>query len=192
MLPEISICEIIPHLQNKLFDHKAISLSFKDPPKVIKQPTISRSILKDPDLDLVVSLSVAETYLHHIIFPPEIANERQEKLVQVDRARAALISAGPDSSYLPPNFRSEELELDRAGTIAGIKETIDELMIADLSERELLAEYEADVFMETLINNLRNDVISFQIFIQRTVKKSKQEMTAKVADLKNPFPTLKF
>jgi hypothetical protein len=61
---------------------------------------------------------------------------------------------------------SEEQELDRAGTIAGIKETIDELLIADLAERELLAEFEADVFMETLINNLRNDFISFQIFIQ--------------------------
>ncbi len=130
-------------------------MSFKDPPKVIKQPTISRSILKDPDLDLVVSLSVAETYLHHIKFPPDIVNVRQAKLEQVGRARAALILAGPDSIYLPPNSRSEEQELDRAGAIAGIKETIDELLIADLAERELLAEFEADVFMETLINNLR-------------------------------------
>jgi len=165
LLPEISSCEILPNLQNKLFDHKAISLSFKDPPKVIKQPTISRSILKDPDLDLVVSLSVAESYLHHIYLPPDIGHLRHEKLEQVGRARAALIKAGPDSSYLPPNSRTEQQELDRAGTIAGIKETVDELSIADLAERELLAEYEADIFMETLINNLRNDVISFQIFI---------------------------
>jgi hypothetical protein len=88
---------------------------------------------------------------------------------------------------LPPNFRSEEQELDRAGTIAGIKETIDELQIADLSDRELLAEYEADVFMETLINNLRNDVISLQIFIQRTIKTNKHEMTAQVADLEKDY-----
>jgi exonuclease III len=187
LLPEISCCEILPHLQNKLFDHKAISLSFKDPPKVIKQPTISRSILKDPDLDLVVSLSVAETYLHHIKFPPDIANVRQTKLEQVGRARAALILAGPDSIYLPPNSRSEEQELDRAGAIAGIKETIDELLIADLAERELLEEFEADVFMETLINNLRNDVISFQIFIQRTAKKCKKELESKTAELKKDY-----
>jgi hypothetical protein len=174
-------------LQNKLFDHKGISLSFKDPPKVIKQPTISRSILKDPDLDLVVSLSVAETYLHHIKFPPVIANLRQTKLEQIGRARAALIMAGPDSIYLPPNSRSEEQELDRAGAIAGIKETIDDLSIADLAERELLDEFQADVFMETLINNLRNDVISFQIFIQRTAKKCKKELESKVSDLKKDY-----
>ncbi len=174
-------------MQNKLFDHKGISLSFKDPPKVIKQPTISRSILKDPDLDLVVSLSVAETYLHHIKFPPVIANLRQTKLEQIGRARAALIMAGPDSIYLPPNSRSEEQELDRAGAIAGIKETIDDLSIADLAERELLDEFQADVFMETLINNLRNDVISFQIFIQRTAKKCKKELESKVSDLKKDY-----
>ncbi len=94
---------------------------------------------------------------------------------------------GPDSSYLPPNSRTEQQELDRAGTIAGIKETVDELSIADLAERELLAEYEADIFMETLINNLRNDVISFQIFIQRTVKNCKKELISKASELKKNY-----
>ncbi len=95
--------------------------------------------------------------------------------------------AGPDSIYLPPNSRSEEQKLDRAGAIAGIKETIDELLIADLAERELLAKFEADVFMETLINNLRNDVISFQIFIQRTAKKCKKELESKASELKKDY-----
>ncbi|MFO0001763.1 MAG: hypothetical protein ACK559_11595, partial [bacterium] len=62
-------------------------------------------------------------------------------------------------------------------------------MIADLSERELLAEYEADVFMETLINNLRNDVISFQIFIQRTVKTCKKDLISKISELKKNYDT---
>jgi len=156
-------------------------------PKVIKQPTISRSIVKDPDLDLVVALSVAETYVHHIKFPPNNAILRQTKLELIGRARAALITAGPVSSYLPPNSRSEEQELDRAGVIAGIKETIDDLAVADLAECELMDEFEADVFMETLINNLRNDVISFQIFIQRTAKKCKKELESKVSDLKKDY-----
>jgi hypothetical protein len=116
-------------------------------------------------LDLVVALSVAETYVHHIKFPSNNANLRQTKLELIGRARAALIAAGPDPSYLPPNSRSEEQELDRAGVIAGIKETIDDLAVAELAECELMDEFEADIFMETLINNLRNDVISFQIFI---------------------------
>jgi hypothetical protein len=32
----------------------------------IRQPTISRSILNDEDLDIVVHAAVAEIYLHHI------------------------------------------------------------------------------------------------------------------------------
>ncbi len=35
--------------------------------------------------------------------------------------------------------------------------------------------------------NIRNDVISFQIFIQRTVKKCKKEIESKVADLKKDY-----
>jgi exonuclease III len=41
LLPDIASCEIATNLQNKLFDHKAVFLSFKDPPKIITQPTIS-------------------------------------------------------------------------------------------------------------------------------------------------------
>ncbi len=50
--------------QNKMFDHSAINLSFL--PRAansIMRPTISNLILKDPDLELVVALSVADTYL---------------------------------------------------------------------------------------------------------------------------------
>jgi len=50
--------------QNKMFDHSAILLSFVPlPPKSVARPTISNLILKDPDLDLVVALAVADTYL---------------------------------------------------------------------------------------------------------------------------------
>jgi hypothetical protein len=184
LLPDISACEIATNLQNKLFDHKAILLSFKDPPRIIKQPTISRSILKDSELDLVVSLSIAESYLHHITIPDVNADVIQSKLTQVGRSKLALISAGPDSMYLPPNFRSEEQELERAGIIAGIKETVDDLRIVELADQDLLDEYDDDIFMETLINNLRNDVISYQTFIQRTVKNTKQELLSQLRDLK--------
>jgi hypothetical protein len=50
--------------QNKMIDHSAISLSFvPHSPNAVTRPTISNLILKDPDLDLVVALSVADTYL---------------------------------------------------------------------------------------------------------------------------------
>ncbi len=61
-----SVTEVVisPHLQSKVFDHKAVHLSFK-PKSIIgtARPTISHTILRDPDLDLVVALAVADTYL---------------------------------------------------------------------------------------------------------------------------------
>ncbi len=47
-------------LQNKLFDHMAIILSFIPKRKAPSPPTISKLILEDPDLDRIVSLAVAD------------------------------------------------------------------------------------------------------------------------------------
>jgi len=65
LVEKINKCFIRPCMQNKMFDHRAVVLCFRDPPKVIKQATVSREILSDPDLDLYVGLSIADTYLIH-------------------------------------------------------------------------------------------------------------------------------
>jgi len=65
LVGKINKCCIMPNMQNKMFDHRAVTICFKDPPRVIKQPTISRELLKDPDLELHVMLTVADTYLIH-------------------------------------------------------------------------------------------------------------------------------
>jgi exonuclease III len=65
ILSKINKSFIQPHMQNKMFDHRAVIISFKDPRKVIKQPTVSRDLLRDPDIELHVSLAVADTYLIH-------------------------------------------------------------------------------------------------------------------------------
>jgi hypothetical protein len=56
---KVTDCNIKKNLQNKLFDHKAISLSFVKKIGNVKIPIISKSILKDPETDLVVGLAVA-------------------------------------------------------------------------------------------------------------------------------------
>ncbi len=64
IIQDVSEVGISPSKQNKMFDHSAITLSFL--PRAansIMRPTISNLILKDPDLKLVVALSVANTYL---------------------------------------------------------------------------------------------------------------------------------
>jgi hypothetical protein len=64
MLNSVTHISICTNLQSKVFDHKAILLSFVPACKEgIVRPTISHTILRDPDLDLVVALAVADTYL---------------------------------------------------------------------------------------------------------------------------------
>ncbi len=41
-----------------------------------------------------------------------------------------------------------------------------------------------DIFMETLVNNLRNDVVSYQTFISKTVKNTVKETVNRLIDLK--------
>jgi exonuclease III len=40
LVGKIHKCFIAPNMQNKMFDHRATTMCFKDPPKVIKPPTI--------------------------------------------------------------------------------------------------------------------------------------------------------
>ncbi len=96
---QIRKCYIATCLQNKMFDHRAIFLCFKPPPSTVKPPTISREILKDPDIDVIVNLSIYETYLRHINTLPEPA--RNDSLLRIGRARTDFREAGPDS-FDPP------------------------------------------------------------------------------------------
>jgi hypothetical protein len=149
---QIRKCFISNSLQNKLFDHRATHICFKKQIAGIRTPTISREILKDPDIDLVVKLSIYETYAHHsnVILEPE----RQEILLGLGTARRDLREAGPDSSILPVGSRNELDELRRSGVIAGIKETLNDFRIAEFSAVGFGNGLTDNIFMETLVNNL--------------------------------------
>jgi hypothetical protein len=119
-----------------MFDHKAVHLSFNPPPKVIRPPTISRAILNDPDIDLVVKISIFETYAIHSIMPSDDA--RHNMLNSLGTARNNLKTAGPDSSILPPGTRSDHEELVRSGILAEIKESLDNIPIHELALGNLI------------------------------------------------------
>ncbi len=135
ILSKINKSFIQPHMQNKMFDHRAIVICFKDPPKIIKQPTISRDLLKDPDIELHVSLAVADTYLIH-----SNALDDQETLrltTEVGTAKRDIRRAGPDKKYFHDGYRSEEDENARAALLGNIHELLDSFPINRGSERRL-------------------------------------------------------
>jgi hypothetical protein len=154
----------------------------KDPPKVIKQPTLSRDLIKDPDIELHVSLAVADTYLIHTnaLDPQEI----HRLTAEVGSAKRDLRLAGPDKKYFHDSYRSEEEENRRAAMLGNIHELLDSFPIADLQNGNFKENLTDDIFLETLINNIRNECLSYQIFLSRTVAESTKNIIAKLNTLK--------
>jgi hypothetical protein len=110
-------------------------------------------------------------------------------LNSLGNARANLKIAGPDSTVLPPGFRSDQTELVRSGIIAGIKEVLDNIPINELARGEFIEGVGEDLFMETLVNNLKNDCISYQVFINRTISNTVNNIEARLTLLKNDYET---
>jgi hypothetical protein len=168
-----------------MFDHRAVIICFKDPPKIIKQATVSRELLTDPDLELYVGLSIADTYLIHTN-----AIELEEKnalATRVGTAKMNLRRAGPNKKYFHDGFRSELEENIRAGRLGEVREVLDEFPFNVLQEGGYLDNINDDWFMETLINNIRNECISYQTFLAKTVKESTSVITKKLLELKADY-----
>ena len=60
-------------------------------------------------------------------------------------------------------------------------------VMLDLDEaniQEMEINIEDDLFMEFLMNNIRNEVISYQSFVCKTIEKSEKNLIAKIKGLK--------
>jgi hypothetical protein len=102
-------------------------------------------------------------------------------------ARSKLKEAGPDPSLLPPGTLTEHVDLVRSGTVANIKEILDDIPILALTHGEFAEGIGDDLFMETLVNNLKNDCVSYQVFINRTISNTVSSVEAKLAILKDNY-----
>ena len=99
----------------------------------------------------------------------------QEILLQrVGTAKHSLREIGADSNILLPNTRTV-LEINlRENRIAELKATIDELDIDGLQSLAIVID--DDLFLEYLINNIRNDIVSYQTFIACTFNLTKNTL----------------
>jgi hypothetical protein len=68
-----------------------------------------------------------------------------------------------------------------------VNETIDSLPLAALQHGGLQDDTPPDVFMEALVNNIRNEVISHQIFIKKQINKTVDQLEKNLSILKNNF-----
>jgi len=98
-----------------------------------------------------------------------------------------LRAAGPDSSVLPPGTRTDHEELLRYGIIAEIKEILDTIPIQEMAVGNFLEGVGEDLFMETIVNNLKNDCVSYQVFINRTVSATVANIESRLELLKDNY-----
>jgi hypothetical protein len=182
-------CKIADHLQNKLFDHKAVTLYFNNKKGqdygTRCMPTISNKELSDDLLPFVVKTSVSETYLIHAA-DNVIHGIRKNNLVHTcGTIRNLIRECGPPMEYRLGENVTEENTRERARKLVRVEFLAGTLNLHHFENLNLTVT--PDLFMETLLNNLKNDVISHQSFI-RKVKKDKINCIIKtLSELKNNF-----
>jgi len=138
-----------------MFDHRAIKLSLRKKagpgPSI---PTISHKMLRDPDLDYVVGLAVADTYLNSTAVNRDGGWETVK--TGIGRAKNLLRQASPSNIHLSPGDRTEHDDLSREGKIGEIRETLEVFPFPLLKDGPLVNGVDPDYFMEELLNNILN------------------------------------
>jgi hypothetical protein len=96
IIGNVEECYIGNNTLSKLFDHKAIFLNFSKAKTGSIRPTISNSILRDPDIDFVVKLASLECYGQHI----EDEITRENSLRKIGACFKKLRDMGPDPEHI--------------------------------------------------------------------------------------------
>jgi hypothetical protein len=128
-------------------------------------------------IEPVVHAAVAESYLIHINIP-----NKADCLRLVGELKLIILNAGTEFSERPGEDFTPEQVTERAGLLTRARYI---MQILDITVFEL-AELNCDpsVFMEILMNNVRNDVCSFQAFYLKERKKNFNEGLQLLKELK--------
>jgi hypothetical protein len=108
-------------------------------------------------------------------------NLRNAALQRVGLGLNKIREAGPDPTHIE-YMHADLLDYDRR---LQLKDEI-RLIIVELEEMNLPRSpisVDDDDFLELLMNNIRNEVISYQSFISKTVNKSLKNLTEKIKNL---------
>jgi hypothetical protein len=158
-------CYISPSVNTLLFDHKSIFLSF-DVSKTRPNHYINPTIFKHPRFEAVVATAVVETYLQHADVHQEDVDIDQgllhvgrliEKITQCNNIEFNIYFDNTGTDYAT--------EYDRASNEL-------HYLVDTLPDPERLNEIsvtcDPDIFLEVLMGNIRNALLSFQAWLQKT------------------------
>jgi hypothetical protein len=85
--------------------------------------------------------------------------------------------------HINPGDRSEAESLIREGIIANIREFLEDFPFALLRDGPL--NVDNDIFMEGLMNNVRNHVVSHQSFMLKTAKSKRKNFLERIRILQS-------
>jgi hypothetical protein len=155
---------ISPTPCKKLFDHKAVTLRFNDRTNgtgMVCRPSISNKDLDDDLLEFLIRSTVAETYLIH-------SNNDVNNQVLLDTCgtiKNLIRDCGPPLQYcIGEEADAEKIDnrIHNLTRLQVVSNTLDMNLIENLELRTA-----QDIFMETLLNNVRNETISHQTFMRK-------------------------
>jgi regulator of replication initiation timing len=176
---------IKPAAQNKLFDHKAIILDFERKKRIIAPPTISKFILKDPELEILIALTVIESYVHSTATMDQ--DRKNVLLRRIGISKNNFRNCGPANIHINNGSRSVEDDLSRERILGGVRAFIDSVPLQQLQEGPFVDEAADDYFLEGLLNNIRNETISHQTYIGNLVKQERKKLLEKIKNLKKDY-----
>jgi exonuclease III len=171
LLDYVSECEISPNLQNKLFDHKAVTVSFNlknTQTGNTGRPTISNKDLDDDLLEFLIHATVSETYLIHSETEMYGRYSRQDLLNNCGRIKFLIRDCGPPKHLIIGDDISVEDLQQREQKIVRLQilKANTDLTIIEQS----ILNCEPETFFETLLLNVKNEVVSHQVFMRKKKK----------------------
>jgi exonuclease III len=188
MLNNIHECKIECGLQNSLFDHKAISVMIGRRQGNFKQKHVIKSSVTEIDnVEVIVNATVAETYLLHAAPGQFTEVDLNRKLRLVGEIKRDVKLLPVPYKFWPMNSYQENDVLARAISLESLQNKVIRLNIDDLRRLQLTTD---DLtFMEVLLNNIRNDILSFQAFFFKWRKRTITGMETNLKRLKNDYMT---
>jgi hypothetical protein len=182
LLGFISKCDISDNLQSSAFDHKATVLQFTGKSCSYSQQCIAGKTIADPDTTLLVHLSTLECYL---IYQDRDHAEKGRLLGLIGNARKALKNAGPDPVFYNIDFVDLQDELRRGQQIGLVRAFLDSDEAELITNGEL--NIDSDLFFEMLLNHVKVDIMSYQIFLVKYLSREKTFLRQKLVELYGNF-----
>jgi hypothetical protein len=182
-------CYISPALNTSLFDHKSVTLQFLKPVKSNKI-YIDNILFKHPRVNAIVATASVETFLTHAD-PDQDGVNIDEGLREIGTIVTTIKRANEIEFEISFSGNTQLLELELAGLNNEINFLVENLP-DPVALNNLILQCADDVFLEALMSNIKNALISFQSWLKKIKSARMTVLTRRIHILKEKNLTLNF